>query len=253
MTNNYQQLSQSLKDNLQLTLTPVAIWFTDEKPSDSKSAPPVAAGCSFWEKGAQGTFTTTPKDHASCAIGTYTHNLEGTPAHEKDRGDAIAIFAQLGYLPPSELASIPVLEKRSSYVVYGPLSEATAEPAVVMLFVKASQSLVVSEAVFTVDGGSPLAMGRPACAVVPQVINHQKAALSLGCCGARAYLDALTDDVALFALPGAKLAAYAERLDVLTKANKTLSAFHQIRRKTIESGKSPTILESLAELQSSPN
>ena len=33
------------------------------------------------------------------------------------------------------------------------------------------------------------AMGRPACAVVPQAINSGQAALSLGCCGARAYLD----------------------------------------------------------------
>ncbi len=119
-----------------------------------------------------------------------------------------------------------------------------------MLFVKASQSLLVSEAASSVDGGAPLAMGRPACAVVPQVVNSQRAALSLGCCGARAYLDALTDDVALFALPGAKLAAYADRLDTLAQANRTLSQFHQIRRRAIEAGHAPTILESLAQLQS---
>ena len=247
---DYHKLSQTLQDSLHLTVAPVAIWFTDDAPAGIDAAPKnTAAGCSFWEKGAQKTFVTTPKDHDACAIGTYTHNLEGTPAHEKDRGDAIAIFAQLGYLPPAELASIPVLQTRSSFVVYGPLSEATSAPAVVMLFVKASQSLIVSEAAFTVDGGTPLAMGRPACAVVPQVINNQRAALSLGCCGARAYLDALTDDVALFALPGAKLEAYVERLSTLTSANQTLSKFHQIRRRSIEAGNSPTILESLAQLQ----
>lgn len=248
---NYNTLAQSLQGSLHLTLAPVGIWFTDEAPKETAGAPKnTPAGCSFWEKGAQKTFVTTPKDHESCAIGTYTHNLAGSAAHEKDRGDALNIFAQLGYLPPEELPSIPVLQKRSSYVVYGPLSEAKEAPAVVLLFVKASQSLLLSEAVFTVDGGAPLAMGRPACAVVPQVVNQKKAALSLGCCGARAYLDALTDDVALFALPGEKLEAYASRLETLAKANQTLSQFHQIRRRDIEAGKTPTILESLAAMKS---
>ncbi|HWB98408.1 MAG TPA: hypothetical protein VG672_16975, partial [Bryobacteraceae bacterium] len=90
------------------------------------------------------------------------------------------------------------------------------------------------------------AMGRPACAVVPQVMNTGRAALSLGCCGARAYLDVLSDDVALFAIPGAKLAAYAERIATLSKANGILSQFHQIRRRSVESGESPTVKESLA-------
>jgi hypothetical protein len=42
------------------------------------------------------------------------------------------------------------------------------------------------------------ATGRPACAVIPQVLNCGKATLSLRCCGARAYVDVLTDSVALW-------------------------------------------------------
>ncbi len=248
---NYRLLAQRLTDTLYLTMPPVAMWFTDAAPAGVAAAPPRAtAGCAFWEQGARRTFVTTSKDHDACAIGTFTHNLDGTPAHEKDRGDALAIFAELGYLPASELASIPVLQTRSSHVTYGPLADATSTPAVVMLFVKANQSLIVSEAAFSVDGGAPLAMGRPACAVVPQVVNSQRAALSLGCCGARAYLDALTDDVALFALPGGKIEAYVDRLGTLAAANQTLSRFHRIRRRAIEAGHAPTILESLAQLQS---
>ncbi len=102
---NYGSLSQRLTDALHLTLPPVAMWFTDTAPAGVAAAPThTAAGCAFWEKGAQKTFVTTPQDHEACAIGTYTHNLEGTPAHEKDRADALGIFAQLGYLPASELA-----------------------------------------------------------------------------------------------------------------------------------------------------
>jgi uncharacterized protein (DUF169 family) len=89
-------------------------------------------------------------------------------------------------------------------------------------------------------------MGRPACAIVPQAMNTTRAALSLGCCGARAYLDALTDDVALWAIPGSRLDVYAERIAALAKANAVLTTFHQVRRGDVEDGKSPTIKESLA-------
>jgi len=93
-------------------------------------------------------------------------------------------------------------------------------------------------------------MGRPACAVIPQVVNHGYAAMSLGCCGARAYLDALTDDVALWALPGSKLDQYCEQILVLARANKTLTAFHKRRREDVEAGKRPTVRESLERLSS---
>lgn len=79
-------------------------------------------------------------------------------------------------------------------------------------------------------------------------MNAGRAALSLGCCGARAYLDVLTEDVALFAIPGAKLEAYVERIEARANANAVLSKFHQRRRRDVEAGKTPTIKDSLAEL-----
>jgi len=72
--------------------------------------------------------------------------------------------------------------------------------------------------------------------------------LSLGCCGARAYLDVLTDDVAVFAIPGVKLEAYARRIEALAKANAILSNFHQIRRRDIAAGGTPSVKDSLAAL-----
>jgi uncharacterized protein (DUF169 family) len=123
-------------------------------------------------------------------------------------------------------------------------------PDVVLLFGKADQMLILSEAAQQVEGGLPPAMGRPACAIVPQAMNTQQAALSLGCCGARAYLDALTDDVALWAIPGSRLDLYTERIAALAKANAILTTFHQVRRGDVEDGKRPTIKESLAAMAS---
>jgi len=91
--------------------------------------------------------------------------------------------------------------------------------------VHANQTLILSEATQQVENQVPPAMGRPACAVVPQVMNTGRAALSLGCCGARAYLDVFSDEVAVFAIPGAKLAEYAERIAVLARAMPCLHSF----------------------------
>jgi hypothetical protein len=83
---------------------------------------------------------------------------------------------------------------------------------------------------------------------VPQVMNTGKAAMSLGCCGARTYLSLLTDSVSLFAFPGDRIEAYAERIVRLSAANALLSKFHQIRRQAIYAGNSPTIQDSLLAL-----
>jgi hypothetical protein len=60
----------------------------------------------------------------------------------------------------------------------------------------------------------------------------------------------LTDDVALYAIPGASIESFAERIAALANANGILSKFHQLRRRDVEAGRSPTVQESLAILQS---
>jgi len=247
------QIAKKLTASIRLSLPPIAICFTEKIPAGIRTwTGRVPAGCRFWQEAATEVFATSSSDHDLCAIGTFTHNLETTEAHEADRRDALKIFADLGYVREQDIAAIPVLESRPSHVVYGPLATIPMAPDVVLLFGKADQMLILSEASQQVEGGLPPAMGRPACAIVPQAYNTGRAALSLGCCGARAYLDVLTDDVALWAIPGSKLDLYAERIAVLAKANTVLTTFHQVRRKDVEDGKSPTIKESLAAM-ASPN
>ena len=84
--------------------------------------------------------------------------------------------------------------------------------------------------------------------MVPQVLNSGNAAMSLGCCGARVYLDSLTDDVAMWARPGGKLEPHVTEVAALARANKTLMTFHQRRREDVEAGKQPTVKQSLERL-----
>jgi hypothetical protein len=55
----------------------------------------------------------------------------------------------------------------------------------------------------------------------------------------------LTEDVALFAIPGAKLDAYVKRIVALAHANGVLARFHGLRRKEIGAGGNPTVRQSL--------
>src|SRR6201996_7041440 len=241
------QLAADLTAALGLQQPPVAISFTNTLPTDLTAfSGRVAAGCKFWEEGAKAVFATSASDHNLCAIGVHTHTLQPSPAQQADLIDALKVFADLDYVRPQDLALIPVLDSQPAYVIYEPLAQATSSPDVVMLFVNAGQTLILSEAVQQVESQNAPAMGRPACAVVPQVVNSGRAALSLGCCGARAYLDNLTDGVALFAIPGSKLEAYAGRIAALAKANSVLSKFHHIRRTEVAGGANPSVKDSLA-------
>ena len=249
---DYPAIARTLIDALKLHQPPIAVCLHagDTVPNGvSTTVPRVAAGCVFWERAAQCGFATAAADHANCAIGTFTHNMDTTPAHEIDRRDALKVFADLGYVRPEDIPAIPVLAERPRHVVYAPLVDTPVTPDVVLLFVSPDQMLILTEASQSLEGGFAAAMGRPACAVVPQVANTGRSALSLGCCGARAYLDALTDDMAVYALPGARIGEYAVRISELANANEVLTRFHMLRRRDIEAGGQPTIQESLARLQ----
>jgi len=248
---DYSSIAKTINDSLHLRVAPVAVCLTEKPPQGVPNSPQAApAGCAFWERGARGAFVTSQSDHGNCAVGMYTHHMPlTTAAQQDDLNTCLKVFGDLGYVLPQEIPGIPVLKEEPKYVVYAPLESTPLPPATVLLFANSRQSLAITEAVQQVEGGIPPAMGRPACAAIPQSINTGKAALSLGCCGARAYLNVFTDDFALWALPGARIGEYAERIKVLTQANQLLTHFHTLRRIDVEAGESPSVKESLARLE----
>ncbi|MFQ5596867.1 MAG: DUF169 domain-containing protein [Nitrospiria bacterium] len=240
--------ASQLETILELPVSPIAISFCETIPEDIPAFEnTVPAGCAFWEKGAEGVFATSTEDHELCAIGVYTHHMaEPSKTHPQELQDALQAMTGLGYVREEEVAQIPVLNRVPNKIVYGPLAELPVDPDIVLLFAKAQQGLIISEAVQRIDTCVPPAMGRPACAVIPQVMNTGVAAMSLGCCGARAYLEAMTDDIALWALPGAQIQRYADEIAILSKANQTLQVFHRRRKKDIALGEKPSVQISLS-------
>jgi uncharacterized protein (DUF169 family) len=247
---DYAVISASITKDLGLSQAPIAVALVDEVPADVAAFDgSVPGGCSFWELAATRAFATSAGDHSLCAIGVYTHNITGADEHVgAELGRVLQVMSEMTYVREEDVAAIPRLEREAKHVIYAPLASTPVAPDVVMLFAHSQQGLVLSEAVQQVERQLTPALGRPACAIVPQVVNTGRAALSLGCCGARAYLDGLTDDVALWALPASQLDAYAERIAALAGANSTLATFHQLRRQDVEAGGRPTIDESLSRL-----
>lgn len=244
--------AEDLISSLKLALPPIAVTFAEVAPENVPAHEGIVpAGCVFWQHAATHTFVTSARDHALCVLGVHTHHLaQPAPIHQAELADMLRAMRDLDYVRAEEVAAIPVIEREVRYVVYGPLSESQLEPDVVLIFAHAGQGLIVTEAVVRVDKNAPPALGRPACAIVPQAFNHNSAALSLGCCGARAYLDSLAGDVALWALPGAKLDQYCAEIVGLARADKILTTFHARRREDIETGKQPTVRQSLERLSS---
>ena len=250
MTQDRKRQAEKLTQALEPSLPPIAMAFCDTVPDGVPEFDgSVPAGCVFWQEAVRRTFATSAGHHALCSIGIHTLNLSRAPASQPEElRTALEAMTGLDYVREEEVAAIPVMRQDVRYALYGPLAGFPVEPAVVLLFADARQGLVLSEAVARVDGGVPPAMGRPACAALPQAFNRGLATMSLGCCGARAYLDALSDDTAVWALPGSRLDRYCEQIVAFAGANRTLATFHERRRADVESGMRPTVRESLQRL-----
>src|SRR5262249_12463770 len=169
----------------------IAISFSERIPAGVNSFDGVVpAGCVFWQLAATRTFATSTKDHELCSIGVHTHHMtQASASHQDELKQALEAMSRLDYVAEEEGGAKPVVRREVKHVIYGPLADFPIDPEVVLLFAHARQGLILSEAAARVDKDVPPAMGQPACAVVPQVLNQGYAAMSLGCCGARAYLD----------------------------------------------------------------
>ena len=250
MKQHRQEQAQQLTSSLELSLPPIAVAFRNTVPDGVPEFDgAVPAGCVFWQEAAERTFATSAAHHALCSIGIHTMHLSHAPASQPEElGACLEAMMGLDYVREEEVAAIPVLQREVKHVLYGPLADFPIESDVVLLFANSRQGLVLSEALGRVDGGIPPAMGRPACAALPHAFNQELATMSLGCCGARAYLEAMSDDTALWALPWSRFGRYCEQIATFANANRTLAMFHERRREDVESGERPTVRESLQRL-----
>jgi uncharacterized protein (DUF169 family) len=226
-----QHLAARLSELLGLERPPVALAFVEARPAGlTEVAAAAPSACSFWRRGETELLYASAAEHYACPVGAMTMGF-ALPAEEEPRAEQlVGTMIELGYFGADEVAHLPSVRTPHGGIVYGPLASFPLAPEVVIVQATPFQAMLLAEA----SGGAALgeqpglsAMGRPACAVVARAVNEGQATLSLGCIGARTYVE-LPDDRAIFVLPA------AERLPALAQANRTLADYHAEQKARFE-------------------
>jgi len=204
-------LAASLSAALHLAVAPIGISFGDEAPPgvpafDEPMSEPAAdgragrvpAGCVFWVRAAERSFTTVPEDHGNCSVGRYTHGLA---ALEDVAGNAdVAALLESGWVDAEAVGAIPAVSGRAAVITYGPVTDAAATPDVVLLRVNGRQMMVLSDALPAMR-----IEGKPQCHIVALAKEDGAVAASVGCALSRARTGMRPDEMTV-AIPGPRLA-----------------------------------------------
>jgi len=211
-------LAERLTSALHLAIRPIAISFLDEAPGgvapfDEPMSEPtsdgragrVPAGCVFWVRGTERSFSTTPADHGNCSVGRYTHGLA---SFDEVAGNSdVATLLESGWVTPEAVGGIPSVSTRAEVITYGPLSDATAPPDVVLLRVNGRQMMVLSDAFPTLR-----IEGKPQCHIVAIAKEQGVVAASVGCALSRARTGMRPEEMTV-AVPGSRLAEVVDAVE----------------------------------------
>jgi uncharacterized protein (DUF169 family) len=228
-----QTRARVLVDELKLERTPVALAFMDRAPDGAAvTTATVPSACTFWREGEHALFYAPADRHLECGVGTLTMGFELPEERKPAAMELIGTMVEMGYLDSAETAHLPMVQKPHQGILYGPLDGFPAEPDVTLAIVTPVQGMLLAEASESVmlreQPGLPT-LGRPACAALAWAANGGDVTLSLGCIGARTYVE-VPDDRAIVVIPGEALDRVVNRLGALAKANRDLAAFHQKRK-----------------------
>jgi uncharacterized protein (DUF169 family) len=217
-TQDWAGLAGRLDAALAPTAPAVAITFTDEPPAgvsafDAPIAAPsadgrtgrVPAGCVFWMRGAERTFSTVAEDHANCSVGSWTHGFIGLE-EAATRGDVGALL-ESGWVTMEMVPEIPVVSETPGSVTYGPLAETPLDPDVVLLRLTAKSLMVLSDAL----PGLKIE-GKPQCHIVAMAKEHGEVAASVGCALSRVRTGMPSTDTTC-AIPAGRLPEVVEAIE----------------------------------------
>lgn len=215
---DWANIAARLTAALHLDAPPIAITFGDAAPAGIKPfaepfpAPSgdgrtgrVPAGCVFWMKSIDQTFTTVAEDHANCSVGSLTHGFIDLET-AATRGD-IAALVESGWVTPSMFPAIPVVSQRPEVVTYGPLADTTFDPDVILVRLNAAALMTISDAIPDLR-----IEGKPQCQIVAVAKEQQQVAASVGCALSRDRTGMLTTEMTC-AIPGALAEDVVRKLD----------------------------------------
>jgi uncharacterized protein (DUF169 family) len=207
----WDSLGSALVSALHLPVPPVGITFCDDEqpevprfdvplsaPADDGRRGRVAAGCVFWVHGAERSFSTEAEDHGNCSVGQLTHGLAAL-ADVAGHDDVGALIGS-GWVDDAAIGSVPRVQTRHRFVIYGPLGRTGVAPDVVLIRVNGRQMMVMHDAVPAMS-----IEGKPQCHIVALAHEHGQVAASVGCALSRPRTGMRPEEMTC-AIPGPRLA-----------------------------------------------
>jgi uncharacterized protein (DUF169 family) len=226
----WSEAAETLTAALNLRTPPIAITFCEVAPTGvvpfddpMPGATPdgrtgrVAAGCVFWTKGVDRTFSTVAADHGNCSVGSMTHGF-ATLGDVSGRSDVAALL-ESGWVTMEMVPDIPVVTDKPGAVTYGPLNETPIDPDVVLIRVNGKQLMVLSDALpgLRIEG-------KPQCHIVAVAKEQGEVAVSVGCMLSRTRTGMPNSDMTC-AIPGSRLHEVLGRIEATAAVDATVAQY----------------------------
>jgi uncharacterized protein (DUF169 family) len=225
-----QQLAEELTSALALQHQPLAISFTQApvpgvepfaeampEPTEDGRSGRVPAGCVFWMKAAERTFSTVAEDHGNCSVGSVTHGFK--TLEEVGNLSDVGALVGAGWVAPEMFPQIPVVAERFRYVTYGPLKDSPRLPDVVFLRINAKQAMTLSDAIPGLRFE-----GKPQCHIVAIAKEQETVAVSVGCMLSRVRTG-LPNSEMTCAIPGSRLAEVTQMIKTTAVIDGTVANY----------------------------
>ncbi len=230
-TTPWRELNDRLVSALKPFAAPVAISFhaPGEEPAADGLDPEypeanergrtgqVPAGCVFWIRGAIDTFATVKADHGNCSVGSYTHGF--VTLEEAAAMDDVEAVLAAGWVDEAAVMGLPHVSEQPGAVVYGPLSDAQAEPDVVLLRINGL-------ALMTLKGAFPEMPieGKPQCHIVAMAKDQGTVAASVGCALSRSRTGMRSEEMTCV-IPGRRLEEAVEKLESTVTLDRAMARY----------------------------
>lgn len=193
---------------------------------------PATSACQFWREGTRRVIA-VGSEHGNCPVGRLTMGFSAEPPSERG---VIDVMAEIGYVDPAELASLPTLPLGHAAVVYGPLRDLPVEPEAVLLIADPAQLMLLAEASgqARLDGDGVTLTGRPTCAAIPAALREGEMRGSFACVGARVYAELQPGEL-LVVIPASRADAIGDGLQCTAEANRQLEEMHTAAKRELRS------------------
>jgi uncharacterized protein (DUF169 family) len=229
-TTDWPKLSSDLTESLGLGAPPIAITFGDALPDgvdafdepmpaalDDGRTGRVPAGCVFWIKAADRTFSTVAEDHGNCSVGSLTHGFK--TLDEVAGNSDVAALLETGWVTMDVVPQIPVVAEKPEAVTYGPLADTPVDPDVVLLRINGKQMMMLSDAIpgLRVEG-------KPQCHIVAVAKEQGDIAASVGCALSRVRTGMSVNEMTC-AIPASKLGEVLESIERHATADRAVARY----------------------------